>query len=229
MNDTLPSPDVAVLSQRLTRLRTLTIVSLALNGLILLFILAGIVAHHHHRHHGNFGGWRDRGGDFDRGGFRHDFHHHDGGDRGGWDRSDRRFGADRGDSDRGNFDRGGFDRGGFGGGNFAGSGFGDHPRMGPMGAPPAPPDPAKMTDGILNHLTQALTLTDDEKAKIKPIVAAQVAQFQKEAEDRRQEMQKEMADGRAKIRALLNPDQQKTLDQLPVPGEKPADTSTAAK
>jgi Spy/CpxP family protein refolding chaperone len=97
--------------------------------------------------------------------------------------------------------------------------------MGPMDGPP--PDPDRMADGILAHLTQQLTLSDDQKAKIKPIITAQVAQFQKEMEDRRQEMQKEMADGRAKIRALLNPDQQKELDQLPVPGEKPGDTADA--
>jgi hypothetical protein len=92
----------------------------------------------------------------------------------------------------------------------------------------APPDPARMTDAILAHLTQELTLTDDQKAKIKPIVAAQVAQFQKDAEDRKAAMQKEFADGKAKIKPILNADQQKQLDAMPMPGQKPGEAAPSA-
>ena len=85
----------------------------------------------------------------------------------------------------------------------------------------------QMTDGIVDHLTRQLTLTDDEKAKIKPIVQADVDQVQKDAETRRQEMQKRFDDLKAKIRPLLTADQQKQLDQLPSPGRKPMDKDQA--
>ncbi len=238
MNETPSAPDAASFNRQLARLRTFTIVSLSLNGLILILILSGIVAHHHHRMPPRDFGGRDGGGECScPGDFHRGFDHHHGGmDRGGWgrddmDRGDRHFGDDGGPPDRPEFkgDEGdGFGHRGFGDDARGGPGFGGPHRMmgmGPMDGPP--PDPDRMADGILAHLTQQLTLSDDQKAKIKPIITAQVAQFQKEMEDRRQEMQKEMADGRAKIRALLNPDQQKELDQLPVPGEKPGDTADA--
>ena len=236
MNETTSNAD-AVHNRLLRRLRTLTFVSLSLNGLILILIFIGIVAHHHHKHHRNFGG-RDGGGESCfQGGFHRDFHHHMDGNRGGWDRGnwggrgemdrgERHFGEDGNRFDRPEFKGGeGFDHHGFG--DRGGPGFGGHPGMGMGPMDGSPPDPDKMADGILAHLTQQLTLTDDQKAKIKPIISAQVAQFQKEMEDRKQAMQKEMEDGRAKIRALLNPDQQKELDQLPVPGEKPGDKADA--
>jgi hypothetical protein len=246
MNETPSSTDavVAAHNRQLARLRTLTIVSLSLNGLILVLILIGIIAHHHHKHHGNFGGRGGGGQCCFQQDFRHGFgHHHGGMDRGGWgqgkwggdmDRGNRHFGGNGGGFDRQEFkgeEGGGFEHHGFGDGDRGGQGFGGHHgmgmKMGGGGMNAQPPDPAKMTDGILSHLTQELTLTDDQKAKIKPLISAQVAQFQKEMDDRKQAMQKEMADGRAKIRALLNPDQQKQLDQLPVPGEKPDDKADA--
>jgi Spy/CpxP family protein refolding chaperone len=79
-----------------------------------------------------------------------------------------------------------------------------------------------MTDSILNHLSTTLTLTDDEKAKIKPIVEQQVAEIQKQMEAQRQALQKQIEDGKAKIKPLLTPDQQKQLDAMPIPGQKPA-------
>jgi Spy/CpxP family protein refolding chaperone len=83
-------------------------------------------------------------------------------------------------------------------------------------------DPAKMTDGILQHLSETLNLTDDQKAKMKPIIQADVEQFQKDAETERQAMQKRMEDDKAKLKPLLNADQQKALDAMPMPGHPPA-------
>ncbi len=84
-----------------------------------------------------------------------------------------------------------------------------------------PPDPAKMTDMMLNRLSTQLTLTDDEKAKIKPIILEQATQMQKDMEAQRLARQKAMEDTKAKIKALLTADQQKQLDAIPLPGEKP--------
>jgi hypothetical protein len=83
------------------------------------------------------------------------------------------------------------------------------------------PDPARMTDGILNHLSTTLSLTDDQKAKIKPIIEQQVAEIQKQMEAQRAAMQKQIEDGKAKIKPLLTADQQKQLDAMPLPGQKP--------
>jgi hypothetical protein len=133
--------------------------------------------------------------------------------------------------------------GGFGPGNFErGPGGGPGPQVqwsghvgsgGPgfflasrgFGGPGGPPDPAKMTDAVLNHLTQALTLTDDQKAKIKPIIEQQVADIQKQMEAQRQAMQKEIEDAKTQIKPILNADQQKQLDAIPIPGQKPPDAA----
>jgi ABC-type phosphate transport system auxiliary subunit len=84
-----------------------------------------------------------------------------------------------------------------------------------------PPDPARMSEDILNHLSTQLSLTDDEKTKIKPIVEAQVAEIQKQMEAQRLAMQKQFEDTKAKIKPLLTADQQKQLDAMPLPGPKP--------
>jgi hypothetical protein len=201
MSDTTSTPAPAdKTAASLCRLRTLTYVSLALNGLILLFIAVGIVCHLVHRHHhhgfgGRFGDDRFAGGCPTQGGFGgHQFH---------------RFG------------------GGFGPGNFGGGpGFGMRGNPGMMAGPKSPPDADTMTDMMLAHLTQALTLSDDQKAKIKPIIAQQVDDMQKQMEAQRAAMQKRIADARVLIRPLLNADQQKQLDALPIPGQKPAEATT---
>jgi hypothetical protein len=108
-------------------------------------------------------------------------------------------------------------RGGFGGGPGFGGG------RGMMGGG----DPAKMTDGIVDMLTKKLTLTDDEKAKIKPIILDQVTQTQKDMDTQRQAMQKRIEDTKAKIKPLLTADQQKQLDALPLPGQKKSDAAAA--
>ncbi|MCE0483625.1 MAG: hypothetical protein LV479_05240 [Methylacidiphilales bacterium] len=212
-------PERVISAAVVGRLWTLTYVSLGLNGLILLLILVGVILHHHGGPSPRHFGGRDRGdGRFcckmeprDEGRFFHHFGMMGPGPRSGW---------------------GGFDRrppgGGFGGGQgpmqgprmMGGGGPGFAPRMmdGPQNTPP---DPAKMTERMLNHLSTQLTLTDDQKAKIKPIIQDQVTQIQKEMETQRQARQKEMDDTKAKIKALLNTDQQKKLDAMPMPGQKP--------
>jgi hypothetical protein len=243
MNETPSSSTdkTVVIDRTHRRLWILTIASLSLNGIIILFLIFAVIAHHHEeRHHHRHGGGGGMGCGCGRegfgGGFRH-FHHFGHGGM-GW---------------------GGMDRGGMGGDRFGGEG---HPfgEMGPKDGGPAdfgpgpmhggekdmdfehhhhdhgmgmdrgmgmgpgmkdfhgPPDPARMADAILNHLTKTLNLTDDQKAKIKPIIEAQV-QAQQQA------MEKGLQDTKDKLKPILDADQQKLLDSLPTPGEKPADTT----
>jgi hypothetical protein len=118
---------------------------------------------------------------------------------------------------------------GWGGGD-GDQGPGKDGDQGNMGAPPengmAARDPSQITDDILNRLNGQLSLTEDEKAKIKPIIQADVDQFQKEAATWHQALQKRFEDTKAQIRPLLDADQQKKLDQLPAPGH-PGDAATA--
>jgi hypothetical protein len=240
-NPTLTDRVVLLNDPAYIRLRRLTYFSLGLSGLLLLLFLIGAIMHHHHmkmekmaKHGGpggpgggcpechGFGG-RGMGMGMERG----RWHHHEHGwdrDGGGWGHQEGfRDGGDRfGMMDR---DDRGFDHHGFGRDGDDRGGFDRHEGMGGMGMgmdrkgmDQNPPDPAMMTDEILNHLTRQLTLTDDEKAKIKPIVLAQVTDIQKEEQAHRQAFEKQIEDGKAKIRALLTPDQQKELDALPTPG-----------
>lgn len=105
------------------------------------------------------------------------------------------------------------------GGKHGRDGFSMRGMMG--GGPNETPDPAKMTDMVLDRLSTQLSLTDDQKAKIKPIIQDQVTQMQKDMEARRAAMQKAMEDTKTKLKAILNADQQKQLDAIPLPGEKP--------
>jgi hypothetical protein len=204
------------LNNEIRRLRRWTTVSLTFNGLVLLLIVVGAIIHHHREqqgfsgHNGYGGGRCENQGRFGGG---HPFHHFGGpggGRQGGF--GGGRFGGDR--------FRGGNDGSSRFGENQGGQGrFGRGPGGSGMGATP---DPAKMTDMILNHLSQKLTLTDDEKAKIKPIIEQQVADRQKQMEAQSAAMQKQMEDAKAKIKPLLTPDQQKQLDAMPLPGQKAA-------
>lgn len=209
-----PEKTVIVQHNSLGRLWTLTIVSLCLNGLILLFLLGAAFCHHHRGHRGFAGG---PGWDGDRGehqcqmAFNHHGHHFGGYFEGQCPMS--REGCPDMMREPGDWHGHGEDAEMPGGPGMHGM----------MGGHFGPPDPAKMTDGILGFLSNKLTLTDDEKAKIKPIVEQQVAQMQKDMEAQRLAMQKKIADAKAQIRPLLTPDQQKQLDALPIPGQKPAD------
>jgi hypothetical protein len=213
MADTPPSSNekaVVANNSHLCRLWTLTIASLTLNVLILALIVVGAIIHHHQKHHGFAGRDGYNSGRFEgqcqMGGPR--FHHFGGmGMERGWGRPE----GFRGDRDRDERGPGGPPPG--------------MPAMGGMhgmmDGPGGKPDPAKMTEMMLNNLSQKLTLTDDEKAKIKPIVEQQVAEIQKQREAQRAAMQKQIEEGKAKIKPLLTPEQQKQLDAMPLPGQKP--------
>jgi hypothetical protein len=230
MPDTTPaSPErTVVVSPRRSLL--ITILTIA-NSVVLALIIVGLIVHHHrmkHEHeHGFARGGRD-GGDQCEYGFHDRFHD---GFRGGFHHF-RHFGYGGGP---------GFDRqGGFGQDRFGGPGgdsFGFHHGMGGMGmgnrggmdmprggmGAGMTGNPDQMTDAILQHLSTQLSLTDDQKVKIKPLVQADVVQFQKNAQTLRDAMQKQFQDAKAQIRPLLNADQQKQLDALPTPGQKPAE------
>jgi len=226
MADALPSPNESssvVTSGHLNRLRRLTFASLALNALILVLLVIGAIIHHHLQQR-EFAGRDGYGGrcfqGCYQGGWGRHFHHSGGmGMNRGWGRPDGfRSGSDGGDGFR--------DRDGGPGALGGGPDMPSRPDMSPpmpgmTGGPPSKPDPAKMTDDILNHLSIQLSLTEDEKAKIKPIVEQHVVEIQKEMEAQRVALQKQIEDAKAKIKPLLTADQQKQLNALPLPGEKP--------
>jgi hypothetical protein len=227
----------------------LTYVSLALNALILLLILVGVVAHHprgpedkgggdgfarhhegpgrdgpdwaHFHHgdfsgmgpggfHGSFGGRDGRGEDCPMGGpggEARDFGPGD--DRGGWGGEPHGFGM-------------GQPRGWGGGppGDFGGPGMGGHPGMGGFDGGgdgfigKTPPSAEEMTDRFMLMLAPKLSLTDAESAQVRPIIQNGIEQLQKDMEAQKQAHQKMIEDAKAKIRAVLTPDQQKQFDEL---------------
>jgi hypothetical protein len=220
MSETNPTPPPAEKtvvvnpSPNLGRLSILTIVSLLFNGLILLLLVAGAVVHHHrHHHHRGFGGGCPEcsmgGGD------RHWQRHGGFGGRrfGGYDREN--FGENRSP------DRDGGPRSFGPPSGMPGMGMGMH------GGPKGPPNPAEITDKVLHHLTEKLTLTDDEQAKIKPIIEQQVTDFVKQMEAQRAARQKQFEDIKARIKPLLDAGQQKQLDAMPLPGHKPGEDQPA--
>ena len=101
------------------------------------------------------------------------------------------------------------------------------PPAGMPGMNSGKPDPAKMGEMVMNRLSQKLSLTEDEKARIKPIIDQQVADFQKQMEAQRSALQKQMEDTKAKIRPLLSADQQKQLDAIPLPDQRPPSSDQA--
>ena len=91
--------------------------------------------------------------------------------------------------------------------------MGEH-HMGRMGGPPSPQQ-------HLDHLSQMLNLTDDQKAKIKPILENESAQtkslFQDTSlspQDRHAKMRDVHEKSMAQIRGLLTADQQAKLDSM---------------
>jgi hypothetical protein len=182
---------VATISVR--RLRTLTIISLILNVVILTLLFLGGIAHHRAlmRQRGEFRPM-EYGGEY--------------GGRGPW--ACRPFGGPR-------------PWNGGPGPRFPGGMGGMGGMRGMMGDGGRPPDAAQMTDNIMDQLNQRLALTNDERAKIQPMVEEQVAEIQKQMEAQRAAMQKQIEDTKAKIKALLTPDQQKQFDMRPVPGQRP--------
>lgn len=75
-------------------------------------------------------------------------------------------------------------------------------------------------DAMLEHMSTELTLTDDQKAKIKPILEEQSKQMQdlregtSASEDRRAKMKQIHENTMSQIRPILTPDQQKKLDEM---------------
>jgi len=207
MAETLPTPNdktVIVPTSHLCKLWTMTVVSLVLNAVIIVLLLVGAIIHHHQMH------------------------------RGFADRGERHFARMMAMNQGWNVPQG-FRGGSMGGGRFEGPGPMDGgPGMGGMMGreKSGPPDPAKMSQDILDHLSQQLSLTGDEQAKVKPILDQQVADIQKQMETLRdsvkkqmdaqhEAMKKQIEDTKVKIRPLLTPEQQKDLAALHLTGQKP--------
>lgn len=85
------------------------------------------------------------------------------------------------------------------------------PRFGWGGTPPIPEE---MSQHMLDFLSNKLSLTDDEKTKIKPILLQQATDIEKQIEAQKAAMQQSKDQVDTQIRALLTPDQQKQLDAL---------------
>lgn len=226
-----PSPEktVTIDSRQLARLWNFTILSIVLNVVILAALLIGAVCRHenHKRHHKfaggpGFGPMQCMAGpqEFGRG-----FHHFRGQGWGG-------PGGMGGCPMMGECPM----MGNNGGPNMMSGGMPGMPGMGDPGMMDKrewkawkKPDPAKMSDMILNHLSSQLTLTDDEKTKVKAILQDQAAQMQKDMDAQKAAREKAMTDTKAKIRAVLTPDQQKQFDALPMPGNKQGPPPPAGK
>jgi len=94
--------------------------------------------------------------------------------------------------------------------------------QGAPGQGPPPGGPPRFTpEAQLDRLAQQLNLTDDQKAKIKPILEDQAKQFQTlrddtsvSPEDRRSQFMQIRENTSKKIRAVLDPDQQKKYDEM---------------
>ena len=89
-----------------------------------------------------------------------------------------------------------------------------HDHMGRMGGPPSPQQ-------HLDHLSKMLNLTDDQKAKIKPILEDTTTQSQSlmkdtslSPQDRHAKMRDLHEKSMAQIRPLLTSDQQAKLDSM---------------
>lgn len=208
MSEPTPPPaekTVIVQNDSICRLWTLTLLSLFLNVVILTILITAAVLHHcrppEPQKFGHGGGPAGPAGFGERG--PGGFHHFRGG-----------FGPDQGPGSVQ------FGPGGFGGRHGKHGGFGGP--GGPGGF--AKLDPAKVSEMAVDHLSKKLTLTDDQKAKIKPILEAQATQFQKDMESHKQALEKQFEDTKAKIKPILNADQQKKLDEIKLPGQgKPGD------
>jgi len=89
-------------------------------------------------------------------------------------------------------------------------------------------------DTEMADLTTRLSLTDDQQAKIKPIVTDELNQIHSAkmaktgtADDTKANSKKIRDDANQQIRALLTPDQQKTFDATPKKAKKSKDAAPA--
>jgi hypothetical protein len=189
-NPTPPSTEKSVAVNNfpaLRRLWTLIILSLAFNGLILLLLVVGSIAHRPHARFAPGPRWMPP---IDRPGFS-EMPPPIGGP--GSDRIPPPIG---------------------------GPSSGNMPDTGIWHGPQVPPPPAAIADFVLSRLAEKLTLTDDEKVKIRPIIEQQVTDFEKQMEVQHAAVQKQFEDTKAAIKPLLDADQQKQLDSLPLPGPR---------
>jgi len=114
------------------------------------------------------------------------------------------------------------------------------PKVNAPAAPGAPGLPAAKPDlrttrveARLKALTQTLSLTEDQKAKIKPILEEEVKKFEEmqqdkalAAADRMKSFREVRAASQARIRTLLTPEQQQKMDNRQAP--RPATPAPAA-
>ena len=76
-------------------------------------------------------------------------------------------------------------------------------------------------DAMLEHMSQELSLTDDQKAKLKPILEDQAKQMQElrkdtssSDQDRHAKMKQIHESTMSQVRPILNADQQKKLEEM---------------
>ena len=95
----------------------------------------------------------------------------------------------------------------------------------PAGGPPGMRAPRMSVDNRLSQLSDALTLTDDQKPKVKALLEDQLKKGQEfradtslSAEDRRAKMQSLRDDMNTKMKDILTPEQYDKLSKMPTPG-----------
>jgi len=174
-----------------------SIASLVLNVVVVVILIVAFVGHHH-------GGFKGHEG----------FQHFGPGPGPGAMGSGERFGGP------GHFEGGMGGPGHFGGGEEHG-GFGHQwggdgkaeGHEGGFGHEGGPIDPQEMANHRLDRLSEQYSLTDAQKSQLRPILAQEATDMQKSMEDEHKARAAAMEANRAKIRAVLTPDQQKQFDQ----------------
>lgn len=74
-----------------------------------------------------------------------------------------------------------------------------------------PPNPQSMTEHLVGQLTRDLSLTEDQVAKVRPIVEAATAEADKVHAGTWERIRGVMTDMNRRIEPLLNPDQRQKL------------------
>lgn len=78
----------------------------------------------------------------------------------------------------------------------------------------APPGPKEMGNHWMMHLTRRLQLTDEQQAKIRPIIRDAEKQIETAHRADVRQISTFLGDANAKIAAVLNPDQQAELKKM---------------
>jgi protein CpxP len=91
--------------------------------------------------------------------------------------------------------------------------------QGPSAPGPGPkhehgPGPMHHMENPFDHLSKDLNLTDDQKAKVQPIIDQTKPQLEAIHQEAMQKMQALMESTGAQIRPLLTPDQQQKFDAM---------------